>query len=251
MVGPRLRFIREYNRFYTIVLKMFWRLQGADSARIYMFHSVLERQEQVYSKFAITTGTFERFLKYEIFRGQRPMGFDDLKSAVETPSVFKNRFAVTFDDIYDSVYTNAYPVLKRLNIPFVIFLTPGLIGKIDPSSKNPFITKEHLEELMADDLCIVGSHGMEHNPFRHYTKEEALKSMTEAKTIMGRETEAFAFPYGRRIEVSQANIKCAKESGYYCAFSALDGSLRQKWFSGRWFLPRILVGEEYVNKHVL
>lgn len=249
MVGPRLRFIREYNRFYTIVLKMLWRLQGADSARIYMFHSVLERQEQVYSKFAITKSSFECFLKYELFRGQRPMDIDDLKSAVESPNAYKNRFAVTFDDIYDSVYTNAYPVLKRLNIPFVIFVTPGLIGKIDPSSKNPFITKEHLEELMANDLCIVGSHGMEHRPFRCYSKGEAMKSLIETKTIMGRETELFAFPYGRRIEVSQANIKCAKESGYICAFSALDGSLRQKWLSGSWFLPRILVGEDYVNKH--
>jgi len=250
MVGLRLRSIREYNRLYSTVLKILWRLQGTDSARVYMFHSVLERKEQVYSKFAITTGSFERFLNYEISRGQSPMNIVELKSAIEKPRSFKKRFAVSFDDIYDSVYTNAYPILKRLKIPFIIFVTPKLIDNVDPASKNPMITKEHLEELMADNLCIVGSHGMKHKPFRYYTKEETMKSLIETRTIMNRETELFAFPYGRRIEVSQPNIKCVKKAGYFCAFSALDGSLQNKWFSSRWFLPRVLVGEDYVNKHV-
>lgn len=250
MVGLKLRRIREYNRLYALMLKSFWHLQGRDSARVYMFHSILEYPEQIYSKFAITTSSFEKLLENEISRGQVPMNLDTLKKAVEFPADYTNHFAVSFDDVYDSVYTSAYPVLKRMNIPFIIFITPSLIGTIDPASKNPMITREHLEELMGDDLCIVGSHGMLHKPFRQYSIEGAMKSLMESKTIMGKETELFAFPYGRRIEVSNKDIRCAEKAGYSCGFSALDGSLKQKWFSGNWFLPRILVSEDYVRRNV-
>ena len=246
----RLRFIREHNRLYKNVLKILWILQGRDSARVYMFHSVLNDKADVYSKFAISTASFEKFLEFELSRGQRPMTEADLKKAVDSPREFNNRFAVSFDDIYDSVFTNAYPVLKRLNIPFIIFVTPGLIGKTDPASKNPLVTENHLAELMEDGLCIVGSHAMEHKPFRFYSEFEVIRSMTESGTIMNRKTSIFAFPYGRRVEVSDRNISCARKAGYAYAFSALDGSLKQKRFSGRWFLPRILVGEDYVKKHV-
>lgn len=246
----KLRFIRERNRLYKNTLKFLWYLQGRDSARVYMFHSVLDSKADVYSKFAISTASFEKFLEFELSRGQLPMTEADLKKAVVRPEEFNNRFAVSFDDIYDSVFTNAYPVLKRLNIPFIIFVTPGLIDKIDPATKYPHITKEHLEELMEDELCIVGSHGMAHKPFRYYSESEAIRSMEDSKIILNRKTDIFAFPYGRRVEVSDRNIACAQKSGYCCAFSALDGSLKQKWLSGRWFLPRILVGEDYVKRQV-
>lgn len=250
MVGMKLRFIREHNRLYKNILKLLWHLQGRDGARVYMFHSVLNDKADVYSKFAISTASFEKFLEYELVRGQKPMAEADLKKAVDNPWGFNNRFAVSFDDIYDSVYTNAYPVLKRLNIPFIIFVTPGLIDKTDPASKYPHITKEHLAELMADELCIVGSHGKEHKPFRYYSESEAISSIEDSRVIMNRKTDIFAFPYGRRVEVSDRNIACARKAGYAFAFSALDGSLKQKWFSGRWFLPRILVGEDYVKRQV-
>jgi len=40
----------------------------------------------------------------------------------------KIRFAVvTFDDIMDDVYDNAYPILKKTHIPFTLFVASGLI----------------------------------------------------------------------------------------------------------------------------
>lgn len=250
MISLRLRSIREYNRLYANVLNLLWHLQGRDSARVYMFHSVLNDRADVYSEFAISSASFEKFLEFELARGQKPMTETNLRKAVDCPREFDNHFAVSFDDIYDSIYINAYPVLKRLGIPFTIFVTPDLIDKIDPASKNPMISLSHLRELMDDELCIVGSHGVEHKVFRYYSESEALSSMEKSKVILNRETGIFAFPYGRRVEVSGRDIKCAEKAGYFCAFSALDGSLKQKWFSGRWFLPRIRVGEDYVKRHV-
>lgn len=180
------------------------------------------------------------------------MDAEVLCKAIENPKDYKNHFCVSFDDIYDSVYTNAYPVLKKHNIPFVVFITDELVGKIDPWSKQPMITEKHLSEMLADPLCILASHGTEHKMYRSYTHAEAVTALTESKQILSgkyqREIELFAFPFGRRVEVSDDVIRCVKEAGYRYGFSALDGSLKQRWLSGRYFLPRVLVGEEYVKK---
>lgn len=251
MISPKLRLIREHNRIYRYILKWLWRIQGKDAPRAYMFHSVVDTPEQVYSQFAITKESFERFIRYELQRGQKPMDAETLKKAVDTPDVYKNHFAVTFDDIYDSVYTNAYPVLKANKVPFIIFMTPSLIDGVDPNSKHPMITMAHLQEMAKDPLCIIGAHGMEHKSFRNYSEEEARRSMKESKRWLedklGKRVDFFAFPYGRRVEVSNANIHTLSQCDFHCGFSALDGSLKQKWFSTRWFLPRILVDDEYVT----
>ena len=252
MTPLNIRINREYNRWYKNVLRLFWQIQGKDMPRMYMFHSVVDTIEQVYSQFAITKQSFERFIEHHLSNGYHAMDAEVLCKAIENPKDYKNHFCVSFDDIYDSVYTNAYPVLKKHNIPFVVFITDELVGKIDPWSKQPMITEEHLREMLADPLCILASHGTEHKMFCSYTHTEAITALTESKRILSdkyqREIELFAFPFGRRVEVSDNAIRCVKEAGYRYGFSALDGSLGQRWMSGRYFLPRVLVGEEYVKK---
>lgn len=251
MISPKLRLIREHNRVYRHMLRWLWSIQRKDAPRVYMFHSVVDTSKQVYSQFAITKESFERFIQYELHRGQIPMDEETLKKAIETPDEYRNHFIVTFDDIYDSVYINAYPILKANNVPFIVFVTPSLVDTIDPSSKCPMITKEHLKEIASDPLCIIGAHGVEHKPFRNYNEKEARQSIGECKQWLeekfGKRVDFFAFPFGRRVEVSKANIRTLSQCDYHCGFSALDGSLKQKWFSTRWFLPRILVDDEYVN----
>lgn len=247
--------IREYNRSYRYLLRWLWKLQGRDAARVYMFHSVVDTPMQVYSEFAITKDSFERFIRHELSRGQKPMDAEMLKCAVDNPDAYKNHFVVTFDDIYDSVYENAYPVLKELNVPFIIFVTPKLIDTIDPWHKHPMITMDHLHEMAKDPLCIFGAHGMEHRKFREYNETETEISMRESKRWLeqtfGKPVDFFAFPYGRRVEVSNTNVRTLSTCDFHCGFSALNGSLKQKWFSGRWFLPRILVDDMYVNSLTL
>lgn len=229
-------------------------MQGKDAPRAYMFHSVVDTPEQVYSRFAITKDSFERFIRYELSRGQKPMDAETLKKAVDNPDAYKNHFVVTFDDIYDSVYTNAYPILKANNVPFIVFVTPTLIDTVDanPKSNNLMITSEHLREMATDSLCIIGAHATHHIAFRTLNEKQARQSLMESKqwleTSFGKNVDFFAFPFGRRVEVSNANIKTLSSCDYHCGFSALDGSLKQKWFCGRWFLPRILVDDKYVAK---
>lgn len=254
MISIRVRLHREYNRWYKQILRLFWNIQGKDMPRVYMFHSVVDIAEQVYSQFAITKDSFEQFIEDHASKGYRAMDAELLYKAIENPNAYTNHYCVSFDDIYDSVYTNAYPILKKHNIPFIVFITDELVGKIDPWSKQPMISDAHLRDMLSDPLCILASHGTEHMMFRQYTTTEAIKALTESKHILAdkyhRSVELFAFPFGRRVEVSDVAIQCVKKAGYRYAFSALDGSLKQQWLSGKYFLPRVLVSEEYVKKEL-
>ena len=74
-----------------------------------------------------------------------------------------------------------------------------------------------------------------------------MESKAWLEQTFSKPVDFFAFPFGRRVEVSNADIRTLSKCDYYCGFSALDGSLKQKCFSGKWFLPRVLVSEEYVK----
>ena len=254
MIPLHVRIHRECNRCYSRLLRLFWQIQKKDMPCVYMFHSVVDSIEQVYSQFAITRDSFERFIEYKVHRGEVAMDTSLLLKAIENPKKYQNHFCITFDDIYDSVFTNAYPILKKYDIPFVIFLTDALVDTIDPWSRNPMITSDHLLEILNDPLCILASHGTEHVPFRKYDKEQAVFALQQSKWHLEKKynktIELFAFPFGRLVEVSTSAIRQVKKAGYTCGFSALDGSLGQKWWSGRWFLPRVLVGEDYVKTNV-
>ena len=44
----------------------------------------------------------------------------------------RNAFVLTFDDGYECVYTNAWPILKELQIPATIFVITGLLDTNAP-----------------------------------------------------------------------------------------------------------------------
>ena len=254
MIPLRVRLHMEYNRWYQWFLRFCWIIQGKDAPCVYMFHSVVDTIEQVYSHFAITKDSFERFIEHLVAQGKIAMDAELLYNAIEQPSKYRNYYCITFDDIYDTVFINAYPVLKKYKIPFVIFVTDELINKVDSCSKMPMVTAIHLSEMLANPLCILASHGIEHKMFRDYTHDEAVSALRDSMQLLtdkyGRKIELFAFPFGRRIEVSNDAIRCVKGAGYKYGFSALNGSLKQRWLSGNYFLPRVLVGEKYVEQEL-
>jgi peptidoglycan/xylan/chitin deacetylase (PgdA/CDA1 family) len=72
-----------------------------------MFHSVVDTKEQVYSQFAITKDSFEQFIAHLVEQGEKAMDAELLYKAIEQPNSYKHHYCITFDDIYDTVYTNA------------------------------------------------------------------------------------------------------------------------------------------------
>ncbi len=150
----------------------------------------------------------------------------------------KTKFAVvTFDDIMDDVYTNAYPILKQLGIPYTLFVASGLIGT------KEYIKKEHLKEMSRDPLCTIGSHTVSHC---HLSKvgnsmEELVDSRKVLSELIGRDVDYLAYPYGWHCDVSKNEMKQAQIAGYKCAFGTIQSPVSEISSKNLFYLPRMVL----------
>ena len=101
----------------------------------------------------------------------------------------RNAFVVTFDDGYECVYGNAWPILKELRIPATVFVVTGLLdsnapmpfedwqaagSNLVPASAWRSISIRHCREILADGLIDLGSHTHWHEDYRN--RPEAFRS---------------------------------------------------------------------------
>ena len=144
---------------------------------------------------------------------------------------------VTFDDIPESVYKVAYPILKENNIPFTVFITTDFIGQ------PGFVTEEQLLSMSNDKLCTVGAHTCSH-PFLRKSRncmDELLDSKEWLERKLGKDVRFLAYPFGKFSSVSRKVIKCAKAAGYACAFGTIDAPITDMTARHRYFLPRMVL----------
>lgn len=152
-------------------------------------------------------------------------------------------YALTFDDVPESFYKNAYPILKEFNIPFTIFVS------IDLLDKPGFITTSQLIELSKCSLCTVGSHGNEHKYVSNLSIEEFESDIIQAKEFLqykiGRQIDLYAFPYGSFYACGFRKQKHTMVA-YKYAFSTIPICITSPLILSECFLPRINVDEKLI-----
>jgi len=95
---------------------------------ILYYHRVRNYDETVDIGLSISVENFEnqiRYLKKNYNIVSLDLMVEKMRNA-ETPS--QEDIAITFDDGYKDNYDNAYPILKRYNVPATIFLTTDYVG---------------------------------------------------------------------------------------------------------------------------
>lgn len=143
-------------------------------------------------------------------------------------------FAVTFDDGYQNNYSNAYPILRELNIPATIFVaTKYLDGdtpfpfddwsaagspRVPAACWRPLSTDE-CRAILAEGLVDLGAHTHTHERFagRREQFESDLKQCLDVlRDRFGIAHPAFAFPFG---EITPPLIEAARRADVACSFS--------------------------------
>jgi peptidoglycan/xylan/chitin deacetylase (PgdA/CDA1 family) len=134
--------------------------------------------------------------------------------------------AVTFDDAYQSVITNAIPVLQRKNIPATIFIPTGYLGSRPgwikknnhPYASETVMTEAQLKTL-PDNLITIGSHSVSHINFNEIDKETAEKEIYESKlyleNILNKNIILFAAPFAT---LNESILPVFKKAGYERVF---------------------------------
>jgi peptidoglycan/xylan/chitin deacetylase (PgdA/CDA1 family) len=85
---------------------------------------------------AVTSFELERFLQQRA--GQRALGWRELLSEMGRGCIApRDAFLLTLDDGYRDNLTDALPMLERLGVPVLIFVTTGFIdGTIEPAERT-------------------------------------------------------------------------------------------------------------------
>ena len=175
-------------------------------------------------------------------------------------------FHLSFDDGFRNIYTNAAPVLKKHNIPAIIFV-PSSIIDADYSTVKKYCLettqyKGVIEMLTWDDLAVlisdgfdIGSHTKNHYRFSDMSgnlsllEEELLGSKQEIEKRLGIECKYIACPYGGIKDVNNVSLDMTKEVGYNACFGAYRGSVIPDK-TNRYFIPRHHFESQWPISHI-
>ena len=231
-----------YDWFQNLMLKHYWQFRSRHTsfeAVTLMFHDIQE-DPQNEMKYNCDPRKFENILLRYREKGYSFISIPELFE-VSSKSI-KDRFViVTFDDIFDNVYLKAFPILKKNNVPFTVFITPSFIDK------PGYVSKEHLLEMADHSLCTVGAHTMTHPKLSivSYSFEEMKQSKLKLEELLNKEVRYLAYPYGKRAAVSKRNEKEAASIGFEAAFGTIETAITDYTIKKKYYLPR-MVGERVI-----
>ena len=200
-----------------------------------MFHNVTNEWVDADESCKCTVAQFINALLQNKAEGRCFVSVEEMLSFIKSKSSEKF-VVVTFDDVPDNFYSNAYPFLKRENIPFILFITTSFVGR------PGFLSKEQLLELDKDNLCTIGAHTLTHPMLRKATKmkEELTESKRQLEELLGHSVDYMAYPYGRQSSVSRKVMRTAKDAGYKCAFGTIQSPITDMSSKNLFYLPRIV-----------
>jgi len=198
----------------------------------------------------ISPKMLEKHIKYirknnTIISMNRYLRFLDGKADIPGRSVL-----ITIDDGYRSIYTRAFPVLKRLNVPFTVYYYQYFL----PGGANA-LNRSMIKEMMragAEAGCHSNTHPiltsrwknrhsknkrkMGDEEYIEFLKDEIISSKKYLEEYIGVPMATFAYPYGT---YSDEVVHFIKKAGYKAAFSVVASCNTQK--TNRYRLKRTMI----------
>ncbi len=212
-----------------------------ESVGILLYHRISPVIEGVRTPdINVTPARFRAQLEGLLERGHVFCSLQDVLDCVaDGKPVPEKATIVTFDDGFESVYLNAWPVLRELEIPATIFLNTAYLGADVPFPFDAWgvefrervpqeaycpLNLEQCHEMLAAGLIEFGAHTHTHEDFRG--RPEALADDLRENIRILRDAFAidqvtFAFPYGR-VAMGYAGgelSEVARQVGVRCALT--------------------------------
>lgn len=168
----------------------------------------------------------------EIFKDQlktiKDQGYITLTMAQLSAYLYENKpipeksVVITFDDGYKDNYTEAFPILKELNMTGTIFVISSFIDR------DGCLSKDEIKE-MSDYGIDIESHTVSHNKLSSMSYEVQLRELKDSKqtieSITNKPVIAIAYPEGK---YNNNTKKAVSEAGYTMGFTIERGYADRK-----------------------
>ena len=150
----------------------------------------------------------------------------------------ERKVLLTIDDGLLSFYKNAWPILKKKKIPFILFVNTREVGSFNYMDWNQIL------ELHQSDHVEIGNHSHSHEYLVEESAETIEKDIKKSIEIfnkkLGKNSDFFSYPFG---EYSEEFKKIIKELGFKYAFGQHSGVIDET--KDLWELPRFPINEKY------
>ena len=123
-------------------------------------------------------------------------------------------------------------MLKRLNVPFTVYVTTGFIDNQLPmwwyAGEQLGMSTEELKALDADTLCTIGTHTVSHPKLDTLNREQQYQEIASSKQtlerILGHNIRHFSFPHGAH---NSDTLDICRELGFQTLVKSWGGPLRR------------------------
>jgi peptidoglycan/xylan/chitin deacetylase (PgdA/CDA1 family) len=158
---------------------------------------------------------------------------DNFIEKIAQKQVSQKNIAITIEGAYASFYEKAYPILKKNNIPFMLFVPPSSIGR------KGFMTWDNIIEIKKNHNVSFGIQSMGRKKIPTQTWQTNLKDIKNAYFLFYKKTgitpRFFSYPYGYADENT---FKILKKEKFIAAFGQHSGSVHND--SNMFYLPRFV-----------
>ncbi len=180
-------------------------------AVVLIYHHISSKTPDATS---LSPGLFGEHLKYLADNGHQVRGLLDIVETLGRGDHLPDlTVGLTFDDGYESVYSEAFPLLKARGWPFTVFVCAEAIDQ----GLGTFLSWDQLREMAAAG-ATVANHGLRHehlqrrraqesdNDWSERIKRELMAAQARIVAEIGTAPPLMAYPYGEYDPQLQAVV---------------------------------------------
>mgnify|MGYP001227516691 FL=1 len=149
----------------------------------------------------------------------------------------EKKILLTVDDAFQSFYDNAWPYLKKNQIPFILFVST------EPVGNNGYMNWDQIKEIESSGFGVIGHHSHSHDYLIDKSEEVFLNDIKTSNLIfkekLGYVPTLFSYPFGEYSGFMRDYIS----RNFKIAFGQHSGIIDVN--KNKFELPRFPINEKY------
>lgn len=181
------------------------------SIPIFVYHNIVNDKSEIeYDYMQTTKAKFEEQIIGLKLLGYHFITYDDLIAYKNGEKALSKRSClITFDDGLKGVYTNAFPIIQKYDVPITAFIINNNM------ETDLTLSWKEAKEMEESGLVTIASHSMDHVKFDTLSVEEAVKNVNKSyeqiEEKLGKKVQNKIFTYPCGVAKEEQILALEKE----------------------------------------